>query len=297
MILYYGLSLFIGIAILGAGILLGILNKDRNLKGFNGFYAAFTGLSTFHFSSELVKSEANYSTLFYVLKNLENPIFLLLLIATLPNFVFGLLGVSIEKTKLRAHYLITFLILVLSSIALMYGDISALKSFRIWAKDILLILVVSYLVFAILNYYKNLTDNPQKGYIRILAINTIIFFPFIVSDTFLLEYVNFKFFPMIYISIGYLGIKSYYESMVEFLQLESLVKRNQKEKRFQNHEFETLTYREKEVAELLIQGKSYLEISTQLYISIHTVKTHAKNLYAKIGVKNRIELMRLTQEL
>jgi DNA-binding CsgD family transcriptional regulator len=51
--------------------------------------------------------------------------------------------------------------------------------------------------------------------------------------------------------------------------------------------------REKQVLELLNEGKIYKEIAEILYISLPTVKTHASNIYQKMGVKNRAELMNL----
>ncbi len=51
-----------------------------------------------------------------------------------------------------------------------------------------------------------------------------------------------------------------------------------------------LSSREEEVLALLIQGLSNQEIAKQLYISANTVKTHIKNIYAKMGVNNRAQL-------
>ncbi len=52
-----------------------------------------------------------------------------------------------------------------------------------------------------------------------------------------------------------------------------------------------LTEREKEVLELLYSGKSNLEISQTLFISIHTVKHHANSIYKKMEIKGRVELL------
>ncbi len=54
-----------------------------------------------------------------------------------------------------------------------------------------------------------------------------------------------------------------------------------------------LTKREKEVAQLLIKGLTYKQISEQLFISLPTVKTHASNIYKKCKINNRIELISL----
>lgn len=50
---------------------------------------------------------------------------------------------------------------------------------------------------------------------------------------------------------------------------------------------EPLSYREKEIYSLLLQGCRNREIAESLAISENTVKFHLKNLYAKLGVANR----------
>jgi two-component system, NarL family, response regulator DesR len=53
---------------------------------------------------------------------------------------------------------------------------------------------------------------------------------------------------------------------------------------------EVLTPREAEVMELLRRGRSNAEIARDLHVSIETVRTHARRIYRKLGVKTRREL-------
>lgn len=53
---------------------------------------------------------------------------------------------------------------------------------------------------------------------------------------------------------------------------------------------ELLSPREREIAQLLLRGHSSLSIAGQLGISGTTVKTHRKNLYAKLGIATHYEL-------
>lgn len=50
-----------------------------------------------------------------------------------------------------------------------------------------------------------------------------------------------------------------------------------------------LTPRETEILELLTRGRSNKEISSALFISEDTVKSHLKTLFAKLGVQDRTE--------
>lgn len=56
-----------------------------------------------------------------------------------------------------------------------------------------------------------------------------------------------------------------------------------------------LTDKEKEIAALIVQGKTNKEIANDLCISLSTVKTHINNLYKKSSVSSRTELTDLMQ--
>lgn len=57
-----------------------------------------------------------------------------------------------------------------------------------------------------------------------------------------------------------------------------------------------LSDREAEIAALIAQGRSKTYIAEQLFLSENTVRTHAKNAYAKAGVHSKQELMDLLQK-
>jgi ATP/maltotriose-dependent transcriptional regulator MalT len=50
-----------------------------------------------------------------------------------------------------------------------------------------------------------------------------------------------------------------------------------------------LSQRELEVLELIAQGHSNQQIAEQLFISLHTVKTHARRIHSKLGVQRRTQ--------
>ena len=51
------------------------------------------------------------------------------------------------------------------------------------------------------------------------------------------------------------------------------------------------TNREIELALLLMEGKSNQEISEEMFISLQTVKNYISNMYARVGVKNRVQFV------
>ncbi len=54
---------------------------------------------------------------------------------------------------------------------------------------------------------------------------------------------------------------------------------------------ETLTEREREVLQLLANGKTYQEVADALFISVKTVDFHRANLMRKLNLTNRTELV------
>jgi len=60
---------------------------------------------------------------------------------------------------------------------------------------------------------------------------------------------------------------------------------------------EQLSSRELAVLRLIAQGCSNQEISEQLFISLHTVKTHASHINSKLGVERRTQAVARAKEL
>jgi DNA-binding NarL/FixJ family response regulator len=56
-----------------------------------------------------------------------------------------------------------------------------------------------------------------------------------------------------------------------------------------------LTPREADVLELLQDGATNAQIAHQLSIGVETVRTHARNIYRKLGISSRRDLARLTR--
>jgi DNA-binding CsgD family transcriptional regulator len=57
-----------------------------------------------------------------------------------------------------------------------------------------------------------------------------------------------------------------------------------------------LTSRELEVAQLAIEGLATREIGERLFIGRRTVETHLTNAYAKLGIRSRVELVRIADQ-
>ena len=62
-------------------------------------------------------------------------------------------------------------------------------------------------------------------------------------------------------------------------------------------EEKSLTKRELEILQLMNNGKSGPEICANLYISDSTLRKHVHNIYQKLDVKNRVQLLQLLKKI
>jgi DNA-binding NarL/FixJ family response regulator len=64
-----------------------------------------------------------------------------------------------------------------------------------------------------------------------------------------------------------------------------------------NSFLDALTFREKEIVSLVEKGHSYKQMSNQLFVTTYTVNYHLKNIYKKLNIHSKSELLsRLMEE-
>ena len=58
-----------------------------------------------------------------------------------------------------------------------------------------------------------------------------------------------------------------------------------------NSLLDALTFREKEIVSLVEKGLSYKQMSDQLYVTTYTINYHLKNIYKKLNIHSKSELL------
>lgn len=130
----------------------------------------------------------------------------------------------------------------------------------------------------------------QEKATRIFAIAFMILVPASLVANYTLEHMGIKLTIGLTIPIVFILLSA--NKLLDDLKRLSLVNPNiePNQQHFENY---LLTEREREIATLLIKGKTYVEISELLFISLPTVKTHSSKIYKKCNVQNRNELSHL----
>jgi DNA-binding NarL/FixJ family response regulator len=60
--------------------------------------------------------------------------------------------------------------------------------------------------------------------------------------------------------------------------------------------FSNLTYRESEIAYLILEGRKTNDIANKLNVKSNTVSTLKKNIFSKVGIESSIQLYKLAIE-
>ncbi len=119
----------------------------------------------------------------------------------------------------------------------------------------------------------------------------IAFYPlllFVPLDLLFLRSFPFKLINLSYMVFSILVYQFIVKHYISKYEMGSKDSKADLEKLFKKYD---ISKREKEIVELLLEGKSNREIAEALFISGNTVKTHVKNIYRKLEVKNRVQLV------
>ena len=177
-------------------------------------------------------------------------------------------------------YLFVKELIVFLRIGSIYKLIEIVNNFKIIA--IILVLII---LFKNVLFYKEKRD-PKYN----------MFFYFHV---FLIIVYSIKFFALIleYEILSYVYI--FHNSIIILFLLEFLNNYYKKDEIIKIHNKlldenlnkKGITNREMDIVNLILEGKTNKEIAEELYISVKTVKYHIYNIFKKLEIKNRIELI------
>lgn len=282
-----------GLTILGISFYLQFHFKDQKIYYFNIFYSTFTLIALLNTISTYTKVNISPdgSKFYSLIRYLENPVCLLILFVTLPIFIHNLVSDPKSNKKNLSFGIVAFTLLILNYSLSLFGENSFLEYWRIMSKDLLFFAMIFYCFVRLLINYQKLEPSSEKKFRLKLIIGFALFIPGIISDTFLTSFPQIKVFPFIYIFIGYLffrnSINSYQSVDLDKKSSTVIIDNDLLLNKY------NLTDREFEIISYLVEGKKNNEIAEQLFISQNTVKSHVRNVYRKLGINNRIELIKL----
>lgn len=221
-----------------------------------------------------------------------------LLMYTLPRFTHSLVwdDSSSKRRLIFAFGALCSFALMLSSFRVNLPEEHISQTRNVWLY-IAICLFYTPVVYSI--FLKGVSLRRLEGERHKIARTTmildIVFFPGIVSDLYLFsKFQVFVFTPVLYcivcvvftryIASRYLVSRSAIASGLDEADVQAVLRAA------------GLSAREKEIVMLISKGLGNKEIGEALFISLNTVKTHNRNIFKKMGVKSRFQLLMKLRE-
>ncbi len=212
-------------------------------------------------------------------------------------------NVSFRKIKNTVLLLISLFFFILSNFSFRIDSINRIIVYNklIYLLSFLIIILIYAVITAQINR-KKLSGFEERNISDFTMILTVIFLPFFVfsfknifiTDVFPLnaDYSSMLPFSVFYLILSCLFI--YYSNA----RYRKVLKVNIGNPYFPEESFYEdfkISLREKEIIIFILKGFDNKEIAVKLSISVNTVKVHVANIFKKLNVKSRFELIKFTR--
>ncbi len=291
-VFYFFSTLLVGVLSLGIAAFVYRKSKDRTIRHYLYFYLPFTLVVVFY--TALTYIETNVPTIYpYILAILEyaattSLLSLMFVVPVAVHYLSSVPHANIRNAIMGGIAGLTYLSYNILEFIITDAGVARIGEYLISA---LFIGVMIYSVMVDLMYHRNITDPGKKS---LEHKGTMLFglsLPGLMYDLFLADVFPFRFYPILYCSFSVFF--TYYFLTLYIHQAYAPVQTTPSEDFFARYH---LSPREQELINLVLKGYSNQKIAETLYISLHTVKAHLRNIYPKLGIKSRYELIALIQD-
>lgn len=291
----YLIVMLVGIICLAISLFLYLKIKSRFLFNFLIYFSAFT---FFVFSHLVVLTYINAnltSTDFYVMMLVLAMLILSYSFLLYSILHFGHFLIYEKQSCKRNSFEILFGIIALlgmaSSFEIIWSkeQINQLEGFGLYFSNLLLFIVIIYSLILKLIHIKRVEDE-RKRIMKNTSIMSAVFIPGFVIDFYLLQAgYFFLFVPGFYLCSSILFLRYFVKKHNDdLIMIRSIGDPNL----YNDYLTQAgISNREKEIIVLIMQGCSNREIANQLFISLSTVKTHIRNIFKKLDVESRFEII------
>lgn len=273
------LSILLGVGAIDTAAIFYFQYKKISALSFAGFLG---GIFMFIFSDWL------YYLSGYIPGLIDDPGFIIFRFLTAPGFfLFSYFGIKFIYSLFGKNVkpLIFYLLLIFS--AALY-TVSIFNLFGFIIDMIPIVFVTLYMLFFLLKRHKDIVDQTLMLAIKVLVIISLCLTPFfillLVNQTSTPLHVALNIYQIILSSL------SIYFAYI-FFNRKPYVDKGATTDLF-NGKY-NITKREQNIIEQVYLGKSSKEIADILHISARTVTTHLTNIYSKVGVNSRYQLINL----
>ena len=291
-VLFYILSFTLGFSVILIVFFLWLRNRNSVLKQFLLFAVSLTLILIEQMVTAYVFTNAPESVALTTIMRFVSAAGCSLLIYSFTRLVRMLLEREMSAVFLRGLAAYS-LVPVVATVVYSFKDVQ----FVLWMASTLLFLSILYNTVTVLVHNQRIITRMIRSGIRNLAIVALVLLPILFVDIFI---ERIKFFGEAF-TFGLFSVFVFY-TVFSAMSLYNIVRGFNK---LISHTYQPantfstdqmpdayrITNREKEIIDCLLSGLTYRQIGEKLSISLPTVKTHVANIYKKIGVQNKIELL------
>lgn len=220
-----------------------------------------------------------------------------ILICIMPHFSHSIMGVEIPKKKKILFAAVDIIVIMNMGLILFrfFNDKSTTQQIEYFIIDPVLGLLILYGIYVIIADFNSIAEKTVRNALIGFLILTVIFFPVYIIEgyrfriTAIRDYRIIEIFslPLYFLILNTLSMIF----SLRYYNQPSFWKDNNLSDYFRDKY--KITEREETIIECLIEGLTNAEISSRLFISGKTVENHLSNIYSKVGVKNRVQIVSL----
>lgn len=167
--------------------------------------------------------------------------------------------------------------------------ISQTRGVRLYSALVLFYLMVVYSIGLKLAYWRKLNEE-RKAITRSITVLNIIFFPGVVYDMHLYSTRQVLIFTPLFYCV-FAAIFTFYVARKYLVDLKAMAAGIPGVSLDNALAGTGISSREKDIIQLMLYGLGNKQIAERLFISLNTVKTHNRNIFKKMHVKSRFELV------
>lgn len=217
-----------------------------------------------------------------------------------PRFIYSIIEYPVSSVKLILLRSISLIPLFLLPLPFIFGSTpqqtyTLIHAGIIYVLNTILGSMILYLFILVSLHYKKILNPTPKKIVKNILIITAIFLPGVAYDLFIRGkfgpdlVINGSFFCAIFI-FAWNIMALFFNFKFYTIKIELTVHKEQNipEAFFQKNQ---ITSREKEIIGYILDEKTSPQISAELFISPRTVDKHIENIYKKMGINNKNELI------
>ncbi len=299
-ILVYFITLTVGFGGMLLFFLIYLKNRTELIKRYIVFlflYSAYLIINLFNVYNLTVIENRGISV--YIISNVFYFIWFALFIYQIPLFIHGLTGVKMKRSEIAVFLsmsVLTICLLVLP-FALKNTGREILDMMRLELMSIcysFFLIALANTIYHLWVYRGKIENEINRKIIKTILLLCIIFLPGFIYDIFLAKYwkkrqiiplgIDFDLiFYLVWNVISIVYIIQYFITRITIVP----------DLRISDHFINkySISIKEKEIVSLIIKGYTNKEIADKLFISSQTVKNHIYNIFQKVSVKSRTELI------